>query len=123
MFLMVFSITTIFHSYMYVSEFYLYHSFSQFTNFHSFSQFSAIFPIPTHSPIPGGLGLGKKHWVRVCETLGSIDLSLFFNVAASNDFAIQMITQYGTPEQKVKYLPLLATGKLHATICLQEPHW
>ena len=71
----------------------------------------------------GGLQLDRKHWMRCMETLGAVDLSAFYAVSAQDDLAAHLLSLYGTPEQKLRYLPRLATGQLRAACCLQEPHW
>ncbi|XP_018320127.1 acyl-CoA dehydrogenase family member 9, mitochondrial [Agrilus planipennis] len=46
----------------------------------------------------------------------SIALSLLNN----EHFGIQTILRFGTDEQKAKYLPLLSTGKIFSTLCVNE---
>jgi hypothetical protein len=67
----------------------------------------------------GGREINQKDLLQVAECLGGLDLSTFtsFNhiMNASN-----FINQFGTQEQKQRYLPGIAVGKWRPTICWQE---
>ena len=68
----------------------------------------------------GGLGLDKISKGLVGESLGSAG---GYGVAHSNHTCIATlpITYFGTPQQKDKYLPKLATGEFIGAYCLTEP--
>lgn len=67
----------------------------------------------------GGPGLGQKDMLQVSECLGGRDLSTFtsFNHV---QMASNLIDQYGSLEQKERYLRGIANGKWRPTICYQE---
>lgn len=68
----------------------------------------------------GGLGLDKISKGLVGESLGSAG---GYGVAHSNHTCIATlpITYFGTPQQKKKYLPKLASGEFIGAYCLTEP--
>lgn len=69
----------------------------------------------------GGLGLDKISKGIVGEALGPAGS---YSVAQSNHTCIATlpITYFGTPEQKEKYLPKLASGEFIGAYCLTEPN-
>lgn len=69
----------------------------------------------------GGLGLDKISKGIVGEALGPAGS---YSVAQSNHTCIATlpITYFGTPEQKAKYLPKLASGEFIGAYCLTEPN-
>ena len=68
----------------------------------------------------GGLGLDKISKGLVGEVVGRAG---GYGVAHSNHTCIATlpITYFGTPEQKAKYLPKLASGEFLGAYCLTEP--
>lgn len=68
----------------------------------------------------GGFGMNFNTSMLVCEKIGH---SFSFAVAFSAHTGIGTlpILYYGTEEQKVKYLPRLATGEMKTAYCLSEP--
>jgi alkylation response protein AidB-like acyl-CoA dehydrogenase len=68
----------------------------------------------------GGLGLDKVSKGLVGEIIGG---SGGYGVAHSNHTCIATlpITYFGTPEQKAKYLPKMASGEYIGAYCLTEP--
>ena len=68
----------------------------------------------------GGLGLDKISKGLVGESLGSAG---GYGVVHSNHTCIATlpITYFGTPQQKEKYLPKLASGEFIGAYCLTEP--
>lgn len=58
----------------------------------------------------GGQGLDTLSYIIAVEELARVDASQAGTVAAHNSLGISPINDYGTPEQKEKYLPLLVTG-------------
>ncbi|KAI6188819.1 Acyl-CoA dehydrogenase family member 9, mitochondrial [Aphelenchoides besseyi] len=67
----------------------------------------------------GGLGFGNKDKLLLSETLGSRDLSLFMNVNVVQ-LAVRILETYGFPEQREKYLPLLASGQYRPALCILD---
>jgi alkylation response protein AidB-like acyl-CoA dehydrogenase len=68
----------------------------------------------------GGLGLGKTTSMMLAEQFapaGSFSVSL----GAHTGIGTQPIVYFGTPEQKARYLPDLATGRKLAAYALTEP--
>ena len=69
----------------------------------------------------GGLGLSMEEEVRVVFELGRTSPA-FRSVAGTNiGIGSQAIVIAGTPEQKAKYLPALASGALIGSFALTEP--
>jgi len=69
----------------------------------------------------GGLGLDVFTYALIIKELsrGWISLSGVIN---THFMAAWMINQFGTPEQRRKYLPRLATGELRSAYSMTEPH-
>ena len=59
----------------------------------------------------GGAGLGYIEYATIIEELGRVDGSIALSVAAHNSLCSNHIYQFGSEEQKQKYLVPLATGK------------
>lgn len=68
----------------------------------------------------GGLGLDKASTVVVGEEVPR-GASFAVSFAAHTGIGTLPIVYFGTPEQKAKYLPGLATGEKIAAYCLTEP--
>lgn len=68
----------------------------------------------------GGLGLDKISSTLIGETLAKAS-SLALSIGAHVGIGTLPIVFFGTPEQKRKYLPELATGEKIAAYCLTEP--
>ncbi len=69
----------------------------------------------------GGMGVDFNTETVLSEELGKA-LSFGVAVAAHTGIGTLPILYFGTQEQKDKYLPDLATGKLKASYCLTEPN-
>lgn len=69
----------------------------------------------------GGSGLGAIEATLIIEEIGSVDPSVGLSVAAHNGLCCGHISKFGTPSQKKKYLPDLATGKVLGSWGLTEP--
>jgi alkylation response protein AidB-like acyl-CoA dehydrogenase len=68
----------------------------------------------------GGLGGSKAAAMLVCEALAtSGSFSVTFN--AHSGIGTLPLVYFGTPEQRARYLPKLATGELVGAYCLTEP--
>jgi alkylation response protein AidB-like acyl-CoA dehydrogenase len=70
----------------------------------------------------GGAGFGYLEYVTAIVELSKVDPSLGLTVAAHNSLGTNHIFQYGTEEQKRKYIPNLASGKQLAAWALTEPN-
>ena len=68
----------------------------------------------------GGLGLDKVSSAYVGEQI-AIMPSFGASLGAHTTIGTLPIVYFGTPEQRAKYLPRLATGELIAAYCLTEP--
>lgn len=66
-----------------------------------------------------GLGLRIPVFARVMEELakGWTSLAAYVNSHSTVAYAL---SRYGTPEQKARFLPRMATGEMRAAICLTE---
>jgi short/branched chain acyl-CoA dehydrogenase len=69
----------------------------------------------------GGMDLDTLAYVIAVEELARIDSSQAATLAAHISLGIGPIMNYGTPEQKSKYLPLLSTGEATWAFGLTEP--
>jgi very long chain acyl-CoA dehydrogenase len=68
-----------------------------------------------------GLGLNNTQYARLTEIVGSNDLGIGITMGAHQSIGFKGIILFGTPEQKEKYLPRLATGEIIAAFALTEP--
>src|SRR5436190_16093346 len=69
----------------------------------------------------GGLGLSNSGYARVMQQVAGWDGSVAVTVGAHSSIGIKGLLLFGTPEQKAKWLPKLATGELVGAFCLTEP--
>ncbi|XP_078234608.1 very long-chain specific acyl-CoA dehydrogenase, mitochondrial [Pogona vitticeps] len=69
----------------------------------------------------GGLGLNNTQYARLVEMVGLHDLGVGITLGAHQSIGFKGILLYGTPAQKEKYFPKLATGENVAAYCLTEP--
>ncbi|NRA52047.1 MAG: acyl-CoA dehydrogenase family protein, partial [Phaeodactylibacter sp.] len=58
-----------------------------------------------------GSGLGYQEYITVIEEIGKVCGSIGLSVAAHNSLCTNHILMFGNEEQKLKYLPKLATGE------------
>ena len=70
----------------------------------------------------GGAGLGYLEYVTAIVEISRIDGSIGLSMAAHNSLCTNHILQFGTEEQKQKYLPKLATGEWIGAWGLTEPN-
>ena len=70
----------------------------------------------------GGSGLGYQEYITVIEEIAKVDPSIGLSVAAHNSLCTGHIMQFGSEEQKQKYLPLLASGEWIGAWGLTEPN-
>jgi len=66
----------------------------------------------------GGLGLGAMEYCLLSEELGRLSAGYHHNGIFQTQ---KMIMNHGTREQKNRFLPGLANGKLHAATAISEP--
>jgi len=69
----------------------------------------------------GGAGMGYVEYATIIEELSRVDGSVGISVAAHNSLCSNHIYQYGTEEQKQKYLAPLASGTHLGAWGLTEP--
>lgn len=69
----------------------------------------------------GGSGLGYIEYVSIIEEISRVDGAIGLSVAAHNSLCSNHILTFGTEEQKLKYLPDLASGTLLGAWGLTEP--
>lgn len=69
----------------------------------------------------GGAGLDYISYGLIIEELSKVDNSCSVIVSAHNSLACWGIQEYGTEEQKMKYLPKMASGEWVGAFCLSEP--
>ncbi|MCL7989410.1 acyl-CoA dehydrogenase [Sphingobacterium sp. lm-10] len=69
----------------------------------------------------GGAGLDTLAYVLVLEEIAKIDASAAVILSAHNSLVLWGLNEYGTEEQKEKYLRPLATGEKLGAFALSEP--
>ncbi|UCF89862.1 MAG: acyl-CoA dehydrogenase family protein, partial [Desulfobacterales bacterium] len=69
-------------------------------------------------PAYGGSGLGTLAYCLLSEELGRLSAGYHHNGLFQTQF---MLLRFGTDQQKTRFLPGLATGKLHAATAISEP--
>lgn len=72
-------------------------------------------------PKYGGSGLDAMSYVLVMEELSKVDASASVVVSVNNSLVCYGLEQYGSEEQKQKYLVPLAKGEVIGAFCLSEP--
>jgi alkylation response protein AidB-like acyl-CoA dehydrogenase len=68
----------------------------------------------------GGLGLSNAGYARVLSQTSSHDSSVSLTIGAHSSIGMKGLLLFGTPEQKARYLPKLASGAMIAAFCLTE---
>ncbi len=79
-----------------------------------------LFGIPWPEEL-GGSGLDYLSYILVIHELAKVDASHAITVSAHTTLGTSPIVDFGTPEQKAKYVPLLAAGKVLGGFGLTEP--
>lgn len=69
----------------------------------------------------GGAGLDTISSCLVVEEVSRADAALGVLISAHNSLCVDPILTFGTPEQKSRYLPRMATGELIGCLSLTEP--
>lgn len=73
-------------------------------------------------PEYGGVGMDYLSFALVYEELGRVDSSIRGFLAVHAGLVSLCLRDWGTTEQKRRYLPRLATGELIGCYCLTEPN-
>ncbi|MBI1859700.1 MAG: acyl-CoA dehydrogenase family protein [Deltaproteobacteria bacterium] len=68
----------------------------------------------------GGLGLGSAAYSRVMQCLATFDASLAVTAGAHSSIGMRGLLLFGNDDQRKRYLPNLASGKMIAAFCLTE---
>src|SRR5271165_5235403 len=69
----------------------------------------------------GGQGLGLVESMLAFEQIAKRSMSVALAVGATTGFGTRFLAELGTAEQKQRYLPRLAEGKLRTAMALTEP--
>jgi acyl-CoA dehydrogenase family protein 9 len=69
----------------------------------------------------GGLGLPQSGYARVFQQIAALDGSLAVTLGAHQSIGYKALLLFGTPEQRKRFLPRLASGELIGAFCLTEP--
>ena len=69
----------------------------------------------------GGLGLSPAAYAHVFGAIASTDSAISVLVGVHCGLGSKAIVLFGTPEQKARYLPMLARGETLAAYALTEP--
>lgn len=69
----------------------------------------------------GGSGLDTISYVLAMEEISKVDNSCSVIMSVNNSLVCWGIEEYGSEEQKVKYLTLLSSGEWIGSFCLSEP--
>ncbi len=75
----------------------------------------------TIDPAYGGSGMDALSYALVCEELGRADSSVRGTLTVHAGLVAGCIQDWGTEEQKRRYLPRLASGEWIGCYCLTEP--
>jgi alkylation response protein AidB-like acyl-CoA dehydrogenase len=70
----------------------------------------------------GGAGLGYQEYISIVSEISKICGSIGLSVAAHNSLCSNHILQFGSEDQKQKYLPKLASGEWIGAWGLTEPN-
>ena len=73
------------------------------------------------NPAYGGGGMDTISYVIAMEELSKIDASASVSMSVNNSLVCWGLDNYGTEEQKQRYLTKLATGAQLGAFCLSEP--
>ena len=74
----------------------------------------------TIAPEYGGLGLTSSTYAKIVMSISSVWMSIT-GIVNSHLMLALAIQKFGTPEQKSKWLPKLATGEIRGGLALTEP--
>src|SRR3989442_3887967 len=79
-----------------------------------------VFGIPGPEEL-GGSGMDSLSYILVIHELAKVDASHAITVSAHTTLGTSPIVDFGTPEQKQRYVPLLAAGTVLGGFGLTEP--
>ena len=68
----------------------------------------------------GGSGLGYHEYVAIIDQISQVDPSIGLSIAAHNSLCTNHIYEFGTEEQRKKWLPQLASGQVIGAWGLRE---
>jgi alkylation response protein AidB-like acyl-CoA dehydrogenase len=74
----------------------------------------------TVSPEYGGLGLSATTYAKIVMTISSVWMSIT-GIINSHLMLALAIQKFGTPQQKTRWLPKLASGEIRGGLALTEP--
>ena len=74
----------------------------------------------TVSEADGGLGLGYLEHVVVMEEVSRASAAIGLSYGAHSNLCVNQIRRWGTPEQKVRYLPRLISGEHVGALAMSE---
>jgi alkylation response protein AidB-like acyl-CoA dehydrogenase len=69
----------------------------------------------------GGQGMGLVDGMLAYEPICKASMSVALAVGVTTGFGVRFLSELGTPDQKKKYLPLIAQGKFKTAMALTEP--
>jgi len=69
----------------------------------------------------GGAGMDQLSYYVTIHELAKVDASHALTISAHTNLGTSPIVDFGTPEQKARYVPLLASGKVLGGFGLTEP--
>ena len=72
-------------------------------------------------PKYGGAGMDSISYVLAMEEISKVDASSSVIMSVNNSLVCWGLEEYGTEEQKEKYLIPLASGEIIGAFCLSEP--
>ena len=72
-------------------------------------------------PKYGGAGMDTISYVLAMEEISKVDASASVVMSVNNSLVCWGLEEYGTEEQKQKFLTPLAKGEIHGAFCLSEP--
>ncbi len=73
------------------------------------------------SPEYGGSGLDTLSYVLALEEIAKVDASAAVIMSVNNSLVCWGLEEFGTEDQKQKYLIPLAKGEVYGAFCLSEP--
>ena len=73
------------------------------------------------SPRYGGGGMDTLSYVLAMEEISKVDSSCSVIMSVNNSLVCWGLEEYGTEDQKQKYLPKLTSGEWIGSFCLSEP--
>ncbi len=73
------------------------------------------------SPEYGGGGMDTLSYVLAMEEISKVDASAAVIMSVNNSLVCWGLEQFGTPDQKERYLPRLTQGDWIGAFCLSEP--